>query len=122
VIILAAGFYGIRTSARLGTILGTTEIAVFLVLAVFFVVHAGHANTAAVFTTKYTPKGFHGVSGVIGGSVYSVLAFGGGPRAPRRARTGACRGYTRLTTVWLSAIVAPPGRPAARVAVTDSKA
>jgi amino acid transporter len=77
VIVLAAGFYGIRTSARLGTILGTTEIAVFLVLAVFFVVHAGHANTASVFTTKYTPKGFHGVSGVIAGSVYSVLAFGG---------------------------------------------
>jgi|HubBroStandDraft_6_1064221.scaffolds.fasta_scaffold10020_5 amino acid transporter len=77
VIVLAAGFYGIRTSARLGTILGVTEIAVFLVLAVFFVVHAGHANTASVFTTKYTPKGFHGVSGVIAGSVYSVLAFGG---------------------------------------------
>jgi amino acid transporter len=77
VIILAAGFYGIRTSARLGTILGTTEIAVFGVLAVFFVVHAGHANTASVFTTKYTPKGFHGISGVIAGSVYSMLAFGG---------------------------------------------
>jgi amino acid transporter len=77
VIILIAGLYGIRTSARLGTILGTTEIAVFLVLAVFFVVHAGHANTASVFSTKYTPKGFHGISGVIAGSVYSVLAFGG---------------------------------------------
>ena len=76
-IILAAGFYGIRTSARLGTILGTTEIGVFLVLAVFFVVHAGHANTAEVFTTKYTPKGYHGISGVIAGSVYSILAFGG---------------------------------------------
>jgi amino acid transporter len=77
VIILAAGFYGIRTSARLGTILGISEIAVFLVLAVFFVVHAGHANTAAVFTTRYTPKSFRGISGVIAGSVYSVLAFGG---------------------------------------------
>jgi len=77
VIILAAGFYGVRTSARLGTVLGVTEIAVFLVLAVLFVVHAGNANTAAVFTTRYTPKGYHGVSGVIAGSVYSVLAFGG---------------------------------------------
>jgi amino acid transporter len=76
-IVLAAGYYGIRTSARLGTILGTTEIGVFLVLAVFFVVHAGHANTAEVFTTKYTPKGYHGISGVIAGSVYSILAFGG---------------------------------------------
>ena len=34
VIILAAGWYGIRTSARLGTALGVFEIAVFLVLAV----------------------------------------------------------------------------------------
>src|ERR1700749_4295038 len=41
VIVLAAGFYGIRTSARLGTILGVSEIAVFLVLGVFFLVHAG---------------------------------------------------------------------------------
>jgi amino acid transporter len=77
VIILAAGFYGIRASARLGTILGATEIAVFGVLAVFFVVHAGHANTASVFTIRYSPKGFHGISGVIAGSVYSILAFGG---------------------------------------------
>src|SRR5579863_8593638 len=77
VIILVAGYYGIRTSARLGTILGTTEIAVFLVLAVFFIVHAGHHNTASVFGTGYTPKGYRGVSGVIAGSVYSVLAFGG---------------------------------------------
>jgi amino acid transporter len=77
VVVLAAGLYGIRTSARLGTMLGTTEIAVFVVLAAFFVVHAGHANTASVFTTKYTPRGFHGISGVIAGSVYSVLAFGG---------------------------------------------
>jgi amino acid transporter len=77
VIILAAGYYGIRTSARLGTILGTTEIAVFLVLAVFFIVHAGHHNTASVFGTSYTPKGYRGISGVIAGSVYSVLAFGG---------------------------------------------
>jgi amino acid transporter len=77
VIILVAGYYGIRTSARLGTILGTTEIAVFLVLAVFFVVHAGHHNTASVFGTGFTPKGYRGLSGVIAGSVYSVLAFGG---------------------------------------------
>src|SRR5437762_1573339 len=76
-IVLAAGYYGIRTSARLGTILGIFEVGVFLVLAVFFVVHAGSANTASVFTTKYTPAGFHGLTGVIAGSVYTILAFGG---------------------------------------------
>ena len=77
VIVLAAGFYGIRTSARLGTVLGVTEIAVFLVLAIFLIVHAGSHNTLSVFGTKYTPKTFSGITGVIAGSVYSLLAFGG---------------------------------------------
>jgi amino acid transporter len=77
VIVLAAGYYGIRTSARLGTVLGVFEIGVFLVLAVFLIVHAGSANTASVFTTKYTPPGFRGITGVIAGSVYTILAFGG---------------------------------------------
>jgi len=74
VIVLAAGYYGIRASARLGTILGISEIAVFLVLGVFFVVHAGGHNTAQVFTTHYSPTG---LTGVIGGSVFTLLAFGG---------------------------------------------
>ena len=76
-IVLAAGFYGIRTSARMGTILGVSEIAVFLVLAVFFIVHAGGHNTISVFGTGYTPSGYKGITGVIAGSVYTVLAFGG---------------------------------------------
>jgi amino acid transporter len=76
-IVLAAGYYGIRTSAGLGTILGVFEIGVFLVLAVFFLFHAGSNNTLSVFTTKYTPSGFHGIVGVIGASVYTILAFGG---------------------------------------------
>ncbi len=76
-IVLAAGYYGIRTSARLGTVLGVFEIGVFLVLGVFLVVHAGSHNTLSVFTTKYTPSGFHGMSGVIAGSVFTILAFGG---------------------------------------------
>src|SRR5580692_8805944 len=74
VIILVAGFYGVRTSARLGTILGVTEIAVFLVLAIFLVVHAGAHNTGQVFTTHYSATG---LTGVIGGSVFTLLAFGG---------------------------------------------
>ena len=74
VIILAAGCYGIRTSARFGTILGVFEIAVFLVLAIFLIVHAGSGNTAQVFTTHYSPTG---LTGVIGGSVFTLLAFGG---------------------------------------------
>src|ERR1700735_1067705 len=49
VIVLAAGFYGVRTSTRLGTILGLFEIGVFVVLAIFLVVHAGRHNTLRVF-------------------------------------------------------------------------
>src|SRR6266704_3378383 len=74
VIVLAAGYYGVRTSARLGTILGVSEIAVFGVLAVFLLVHAGSHNTGQVFTTHYSPTG---LTGVIGGSVFTLLAFGG---------------------------------------------
>ncbi len=77
VIVLTAGFYGIRTSARLGTVLGVFEIGVFVVLAVFLIVHAGSSNTLSVFTTKYTPSKFQGITGVIAGSVYTILAFGG---------------------------------------------
>ncbi len=77
VIVLAAGFYGIRTSARLGTVLGVFEIGVFVVLAIFLLFHAGSNNTLSVFTTKYTPPTYRGIAGVIGGSVYTILAFGG---------------------------------------------
>jgi amino acid transporter len=76
-IIFAAGYFGIRTSARLGTILGVFEIAVFLIMGVLLVIHAGSHNTLSVFATKYTPSGFHGLSGVVAGSVFSMLAFGG---------------------------------------------
>jgi amino acid transporter len=41
---------------------------------VFLLVHAGGHNTASVFTTKYAPTG---LTGVIGGSVFTLLAFGG---------------------------------------------
>src|SRR5260370_490566 len=57
--------------------LGLFEIGVCLVLAVFLVVHAGRHNTWSVFGTTYTPGGFRGITGVIGGSVFTLLAFGG---------------------------------------------
>lgn len=75
-IVFAVGYFGIRASARMGTILGVFEIAVFAVMAVLLVVHAGGHNTLSVFTTKYTPAGqYHGLPGVIAGSVFTTLAF-----------------------------------------------
>ncbi len=76
-IIFAAGYFGVRGSTRFGTILGVFEIAVFLIMGVLLVFHAGSHNTLSVFTTKYTPSSFHGLSGVVAGSVFSILAFGG---------------------------------------------
>jgi amino acid transporter len=76
-IVMAAGIYGIRASAGLGTVLGIFEIAVFVVLAVLLIVHAGSANTLSVFGTGHTPASHPGVAGVVAGSVYTILAFGG---------------------------------------------
>jgi amino acid transporter len=85
--------------------LGIFEIAVFVVLAVMLIVHAGSHNTLSVFTTKYTPSGFHGITGVIGGSVLALLGFGGfegatplaeEARDPRRTIRRAVIGATLL--------------------------
>jgi amino acid transporter len=48
-----------------------------VVLAILFVIKAGDANTLSVFTAKYTPSGFKGISGIFAGSVFTILAFGG---------------------------------------------
>jgi hypothetical protein len=95
---MAAGLYGVRTSAGLGTILGIFEIGVFLVLAVLLVIHAGSANTLSVFGTGHTPAEHHGITGVIAGSVFTILAFGGfegAARWPRRPATRAAPSAAR---------------------------
>jgi amino acid transporter len=76
-IVMVAGLYGVRTSARLGTVLGIFEIAVFVVLGALLIIHAGSHNTLSVFGTGHTPAAYHGITGVIAGSVFSILAFGG---------------------------------------------
>jgi amino acid transporter len=76
-IIAVAGFYGTRVSAGLGTILGLFEIIVFVVLAFLLIVKAGGANTLSVFGTSHTPSTYSGLTGVLAGSVYTVLAFSG---------------------------------------------
>ena len=76
VIVFVLGWFGVRLSTGAGTLLGLFEILVFAGLAVTLIVQAGDANTLAVFGTKYANvEGFAGVSGVIAGSVYTILAF-----------------------------------------------
>jgi amino acid transporter len=70
------GYFGIQISARTGTVLGVFEIVVFAALAVTLIIEAGGDNTLSVFTTKFaTVDGFAGISGVVAGSVYTILAF-----------------------------------------------
>ncbi|MEU8889827.1 APC family permease [Streptomyces sp. NPDC048442] len=77
VVIALAGFFGVRASARFGTVLGIFEVLVFVVFAVLLISQAGDANTLSVFGTSHTAAGFEGVSGIFAGSVYTVLAFAG---------------------------------------------
>jgi amino acid transporter len=76
-VIAAAGYFGVRASARLGTVLGVFEILVLLVFAALLIGKAGGDNTLSVFGTSHTAQGYEGISGVFAGSVYTVLAFAG---------------------------------------------
>jgi amino acid transporter len=76
VLVFLLGWYGIQISTRVGTILGVFEIGVFTALAIWLIVDAGSSNDLSVFGTSFaTVPGFDGVSGVIAGSVYTILAF-----------------------------------------------
>jgi amino acid transporter len=73
---------------------------------VLLIGHAGGHNTLSVFGTGHTPAGqFHGLTGVIAGSVFTILAFGGfegaaplaeEARDPRRTIRRAVLGATLL--------------------------
>jgi amino acid transporter len=104
-IIFAAGYFGVRTSARFGTILGVFEIAIFLIMGILLVIHAGNHNTLSVFTTKYTPHAFHGLSGVVAGSVFSILAFGGFEGAAPLAEEARNPGRTVQVAVLLATLL-----------------
>src|ERR1700691_1952532 len=76
ILIAALNYRGITVSARAGTVFGTFEILVFLVLAVWLIIKAGSHNTGSVFTLHYaTIKGYKGFSGIAAGSIYTILAF-----------------------------------------------
>jgi amino acid transporter len=124
-IVLLAGYKGITASAKLGTVLGAFEIAVFLVLAILLLFKAGSHNTLQVFTTHFTPPEHKGLVGVVAGSVYTVLAFSGfeaaaplaeeakdPKRTIRRAVVGATLGIGVLYvfTTYCVTVAFGPGR------------
>jgi hypothetical protein len=75
-IVLAAGFYGIRTPARLGRYSDCSRSG-FSGARNLPDRARGQPQHSVGFTTKYTRPDSRALSGVIGGSVYTILAFGG---------------------------------------------
>jgi amino acid transporter len=102
VIAFLFGWFGIRLSTGAGTILGLFEILVFAALAVTLIVKAGDANTLSVFGTGFANvEGFNGLSGVIAGSVYTILAFiGFEAAAPLAEEARDPRRTVRLAVVY----------------------
>jgi amino acid transporter len=75
-VIAVLNFRGVKLSAKTGTVLGTIEIIIFVALAIFLIIKAGSGNTVSVFSLHYaTIKGYHGFSGIVAGSIYTILAF-----------------------------------------------
>ena len=66
---------GAKVSTKISVALGTIEILILGVLSLWLIIAAGGRNTLSVFGTGHTPSGYKGLSGVIAGSVYTVLAF-----------------------------------------------
>jgi amino acid transporter len=82
-------FFGAKFGTIMGVILGSLEIVVFIILALWMIISAGDNNTAAVLTpAESNAPGFEGMSGVIAASVYGFLAFiGFEAAAPLAAET-----------------------------------
>lgn len=74
-------FNGLRRAnrgTRLGAILGTIEVLVFAILAIWLIFAAGGRNTLQVFTTHFAnAPGYHGFSGIIAAAVLTILAYQG---------------------------------------------
>ncbi|GAC1671873.1 MAG: amino acid permease [Candidatus Acidiferrum sp.] len=77
-VVLLLGYFGLRVSAKIGTILGSIEICIFVVLAAWLIGAAGQMNTWSPFGLKLaTVKGYEGIIGVFAAAVYTVQAFVG---------------------------------------------
>ncbi len=68
-------YHGIQISTRTGVILGSFEIVVFAVLALFLIVKAGGNNTLSVFAPD--TGNAKGLGSVFPGMIFAILAFGG---------------------------------------------
>jgi amino acid transporter len=100
---LTAG--GIRLSTTAALILGTGEIAVLLVLSLLLVGWAGGHNTASVFTPQHSREtGLGGWTGVLHGTIFAILAFGGAESAASLAEETANPSRTIPLAIVLSTL------------------
>jgi len=75
VVVAVLNYFGIHATTRFGIILGAFELVVMLALS-FTLIAKGHHNSLKVFSTHFANvPGFHGLSGIVAGSVFGVLAF-----------------------------------------------
>jgi amino acid transporter len=76
ILVFLLGYRGIKASTGIGMLLGAFEILVFVALSITLIVQAGGHNTLQVFGTHYANNAdYRGLSGVIAGSVFTILAF-----------------------------------------------
>ncbi len=75
-LVFSLGYRGIKASTGIGLLLGAFEVLVFVALSLTLIVQAGSDNTLQVFGTHYANNpDYPGLSGIIAGSVYTILAF-----------------------------------------------
>jgi amino acid transporter len=75
-LVFLLGYRGIKASTGVGMLLGAFEIVVFVALSITLIVQAGGSNTLQVFGTHYANNpDYQGFSGIIAGSVFTILAF-----------------------------------------------
>jgi amino acid transporter len=92
----------VRLSTNAGIVLGTIEITIFGVFAIYMIAKAGSANTASVFN----PTGTAGStwSGMFKGMVFSILAFQGFETAAPMAEEARDARRTIPRAVFLSTL------------------
>lgn len=77
-VVVMVNVQGAQASSRLNVILGGIEVGIFAVLSVWLIIKAGNHNTLQMLGTTFaTVPGQTGISGIIAGAAYCVLAFSG---------------------------------------------
>jgi amino acid transporter len=103
--IFSIGWFGIRASTRVGAVMGTFELLVFVALAITLISQAHH-NTLSVFGTGLANNPhFKGLSGVISGSVFTILAFLGFESAAPLSEESRAPKKTVFRAVVLSCVI-----------------